>query len=160
MSDWLLAQINVAEALHDLDAPEMLGFVGRLDQINAIADGWPGFVWRFKGEDDAGATNFVLFPDNPRLIVNMSVWRDYDSFSDFVFKSGHLKVMQRRRAWFKTIREATTAMWWIPDGAPMPTPREGWERLQLLREKGPTPAAFPLKHRFAPPSEAPVVSAS
>lgn len=151
MSQWLLAQINIAEALYDIDAPEMLGFTSRLDEINAVADAAPGFVWRL--QSDAGdATDILLFPDRPRLIINMSVWQDFESFSDFVFRSGHIELMKARHTWFMTTREATHAMWWMPLGAPMPTAEEGWDRLCLLRDKGPTPAAFPLSRRYDPPT--------
>ncbi len=152
MTQWQLAQINVATALHDIDGPEMAGFTGRLDEINAIADAAPGFVWRLQS-GEGNATDILLFPDNPRFIVNMSVWRDFESFSDFVFRSGHLELMQARHRWFQVSREPTHAMWWIPAGSAMPTPVEGWERLLLLREQGPTPAAFPLKRRYDPPRD-------
>jgi len=35
----------------DLDDPVMSGFVQRLDEINALADGSKGFVWRFQTEE-------------------------------------------------------------------------------------------------------------
>lgn len=147
---WYLAEVNVSSARFDLDAPEMAGFTGRLDEINAIADSAPGFVWRLQTEA-GNATDVQLFPDRPRLIVNLSVWEDFESLSAFVFRTDHLGLMQARHEWFETDREATFAMWWIPADGPMPSVGEAWERLTLLRERGPTPAAFPLKRRFAVP---------
>ena len=43
---WQLAQINVGTVLYPTDDPRLDGFMSRLDQINAVADDSPGFVWR------------------------------------------------------------------------------------------------------------------
>ena len=49
----------------------MAGFVARLDEINALADAAPGFVWRLQtaGGD---ATSIQAF-DDPKLLFNMSL---------------------------------------------------------------------------------------
>lgn len=43
-----LAQVNIARMKAPLEDPVMAGFVARLDDINALADGSPGFVWRLQ----------------------------------------------------------------------------------------------------------------
>ena len=43
-----IAQVNIARMREPLDNPVMAGFVARLDEINALADGSPGFVWRLQ----------------------------------------------------------------------------------------------------------------
>ena len=48
MSAFHLAQVNIGRMLGPLDGPLMAGFVARLDEINALADESPGFVWRFQ----------------------------------------------------------------------------------------------------------------
>lgn len=151
MSDWVLGQINVGTARYDLDDPRMDGFMSRLDAVNAIAEKSPGFVWRLQS-GQGNATDIVLRPDEPRFIVNMSVWRDFESFEAYVFSEPHLSIMKDRRSWFEKHDGSPYAcMWWQPADAPMPTGEEGLERLALLAEKGPTPAAFPFKKRFAAP---------
>jgi uncharacterized protein DUF3291 len=45
-----IAQVNIARMKAPLDDPLMAGFVGRLDEINALADWSPGFVWRLQTE--------------------------------------------------------------------------------------------------------------
>ena len=40
-------------------------------------------------------------------------------------------------------------LWWIPAGT-IPTIEEAKERLEHLRDHGPTPLAFTFKERFAP----------
>lgn len=87
------------------------------------------------------------------MLVNMSVWESVEALADFVYRSGHLDVMRRRREWATLMLEAHMCLWWIPAGA-IPTLDEAVDRLDHLREHGPTPRAFTFKQRFAP-SEAP-----
>ena len=47
-SAYHLAQVNIARMLAPLDSAIMADFVARLDAINALADGSPGFVWRYQ----------------------------------------------------------------------------------------------------------------
>ena len=46
MGGYHVAQVNIGRILEELDHPVMAGFVNRLDEINALADRSPGFVWR------------------------------------------------------------------------------------------------------------------
>ena len=41
-----LAQINVAKLLYAMDDPRLVGFIDKLERINAIAESSQGFVWR------------------------------------------------------------------------------------------------------------------
>ena len=45
-----IAQVNIARMNAPLDDPIMEGFVARLDEINALADRSPGFVWRLQND--------------------------------------------------------------------------------------------------------------
>jgi hypothetical protein len=56
MNTFHIAQINVARMRGALEDPVMRGFVARLDEINALADGSPGFVWRLQ-TDPGNATS-------------------------------------------------------------------------------------------------------
>jgi hypothetical protein len=48
MSAFHIAQVNIGRMKGSLDGPVMAGFVARLDEINALADSGPGFVWRLQ----------------------------------------------------------------------------------------------------------------
>jgi|GEM_PF-1266039 len=48
MTNLYVAQINIGRIKAALDDPLMAGFVARLDEINALADRSPGFVWRLQ----------------------------------------------------------------------------------------------------------------
>jgi hypothetical protein len=73
MAAFHLAQINVARLVAPLDSPQLAGFVSRLDEVNALADGAPGFVWRLTVDGGNDATAVPIYEDD-KIIVNMSVW--------------------------------------------------------------------------------------
>ncbi len=123
-------------------------FLAALDPINALADDAPGFVWRLQ-TDDGNATSIRAFEDE-RMILNMSAWESVQDVMQFVYRSGHVEVMQRRREWFERI-PMHMVLWWVPAGH-LPSVDEALDRLAHLREHGPTPYAFTFKAHF--PAEA------
>ncbi|HET9473393.1 MAG TPA: DUF3291 domain-containing protein [Steroidobacteraceae bacterium] len=147
MSNYQLAQLNIAALKAPLDSPELKDFVDNLDRINALAEGSPGFVWRLKG-DGNDATS--LRPLGEEVIVNMSVWRDVAALRDYVYRSSHVEVMRRRREWFSRMAEAYMVLWWVPAGH-QPTISEAVERLTLLRQQGPTAQGFTFAEAFSAP---------
>lgn len=56
MKDHYLAQLNIGQAIDTMDSATMKGFVDRLDEINALADNSPGFVWRLQTEEGDATT--------------------------------------------------------------------------------------------------------
>ena len=146
MAEHHLAELNIAHMKYPLDAPEMTGFVERLDDINRLADQAPGFVWRLQTE--AGdATSIDYF--GPDYLVNLSVWEDIDSLHRYVYRSAHAEVMKQRHDWFERMTENYIVLWWVPAGY-RPSIEEAGERLARLRRDGPGAYAFTLKQRFAP----------
>ena len=143
-----LAQLNVAHALAPLDTPLLADFVAKLDEINALADAAPGFVWRLQSE--SGNATDIRHDSDPNLIVNMSVWQSAETLFEYVYKTAHTQVMARRREWFARPQQAFQVLWWVPAGT-TPTVEEGLERLAHLQAHGPTPHAFTFKQRFAAP---------
>ncbi|MER5847339.1 DUF3291 domain-containing protein [Streptomyces sp. NPDC002012] len=146
-----LAQVNTARLRFPLDSPELKDFVDALDPVNAVADQAAGFVWRLQSET-GNATDVPVFGDT-WLIVNMSVWRDTDALTAFMYQGQHRELLARRREWFERVEEAMTALWWVPAGV-RPTVRDAEERLLHLREHGPTERAFTLRKSFPPPTAA------
>ncbi len=149
-----LAQINIAQALAEMDDPIMHGFVSRLDEINALADDAPGFVWRLQ-TGDGDALSLRVF-DDPMLIINMSVWENVETLKTFTYKTMHVQVFKERKTWFTKLGRPHLAMWWVPAGH-IPTLDEAKEKLELIAERGPTPKAFTFSKVFAPPTAEPVV---
>jgi hypothetical protein len=152
-STWQLAQINVAKMIGDnIDHPTMKNFVAQLDEVNSLAEGSPGFVWRLK-DDKNNATNFNPYNDG-RIIVNLSVWEALDDLLNFVYHGRHAEVLRSRRDWFVNFGRPFTAMWYIPAGH-IPTVEEAMHRLEMLQLNGPTSFAFDFKTKFPKPLEGP-----
>ena len=140
----LLAQANVARLRHPWDDPRMAEFVAAFDAVNALAERSPGFVWRHRA-----AGGHATVDDDPLLLINLSVWRTYQSLHDFTYRTRHGHFTRRRREWFDPVAQPNTVLWWIPPG-PFPTPADALNRLRLLRRYGPQPQAFGLRSRFGP----------
>ena len=147
-----LAQVNVGVPLEPLTSERLRGFVDMLEPVNALADSAAGFVWRLQTED-GDATALRPSDDEPDLIINLSVWTSVETLADFVYRSAHAEVMRGRRQWFVPMREAFTAVWWIPAGT-LPTMPEAMARLDLLRRSGPGRQAFTLQRPFPRPDAA------
>lgn len=150
MSRYHLAQLNIARLLAPLDSPQLAGFVGRLAEINALADAAPGFVWRFQTED--GDATAVRPFDDEWLLVNFSVWTGPEALHAFVYRTQHVEVMRQRREWFEHLEQPYLVLWWVPEGH-LPTVAEAIGRLEQLRREGPGPAAFTFRERFPAPDE-------
>ena len=150
---WHLAQLNLGLFKEPLDSPLMAPFADALDRINEIAEQSSGFVWRLT-DDDGGSSSYVEVPgeSNPFMASNLSVWTDIDSLRDFMFKTDHASFMRQRRDWFQHVEEPMTVGWWIPAGT-IPTLVEAIERLEALRQNGPSDAAFPLTRHIPPAPE-------
>jgi hypothetical protein len=142
-----LAQINIANSRAARDDEIMKGFVDRLAEINGLADGSPGFVWRLQTEE-GDATEIQAF-DDPLLLVNMSVWESIDALKSYVYKSLHVELIQDRDAWFKKMQKSHQALWWIPAGH-TPSIEEAKAKLEYLEANGPSEVAFTFARSFEP----------
>ena len=144
-----LAQINIAKAQDSMASKIMKGFADRLDEINALADKSPGFIWRLQTEE-GDATSIQAYDDS-LLLINMSVWEDIESLKTFVYKSLHVELIQDRDAWFNKMLNVHQALWWIPAGH-LPDIAEGKTKLDHLQQHGPGKAAFTFARPQKPQS--------
>lgn len=138
---WRIAQINVARFRLPRDHPANADFEAALDEVNALAEAAPGFVWRMAGEGDS---------DDPELTINMTVWESIDHLAAFAYRNlTHRTVMRRRRDWFVEM-PAYLALWWIEAGR-TPSLQEGMAKLESIARLGPTGEAFDFRTPFPPP---------
>jgi hypothetical protein len=137
----------------------MAEFMALLDPVNAVADASPGFVWRLQTEE-GNATALRPYEDD-RMIVNMSVWESIEDLAAFVYRSGHVDVMRRRREWFEPMKPYMV-LWWVPPAGcpPWRRPRSAWRICAITaRRRTPSPSrrASPrqVEHLIArpPPAE-------
>jgi hypothetical protein len=154
-----LAQVNIGHMVAPLNDPQMAGFVARLDEINALADASPGFVWRLQ-TPEGNATAVQAFEDE-LILFNLSVWTSLDDLSRYVYasESNHREVLKQRRRWFQRFDGPYMALWWIPQDH-LPTVEEAKERLASLETAGATQYAFSFKKPFPPPEESTIEAIS
>jgi hypothetical protein len=149
---WHLAQLNVGRLLAPLESETLAGFVSALEPINALADGHPGFVWRL--QTDAGDATSIRPTEDDLFLINMSVWSSLETLRAFVYTTAHVGVLRQRRAWFERSVTSHMVLWWVPAGH-IPTIEEALERLERLRQDGPTAAAFTFRAPFEPQASGP-----
>lgn len=142
-----LAQLNIARLLEPLESPRLADFVAALDEVNAVADSAPGFVWRLQSES-GNATDIRPWGDD--VIVNMSVWESVEALRAYVYDPAHAAVLRRRRDWFSALGAPHLVLWWLPVGH-LPDLDEAHARLELLERVGPSVEAFTLRSPFAVP---------
>jgi hypothetical protein len=146
---WHLAQLNIGRLRAEVDDPSVAEFMANLDPINALAEASPGFVWRLQ-TDEGNATAIRAFPDDPLMVLNLSVWESIEALADFAYRSAHTPFLRRRGEWFQRLGEAYLVLWWIPAGT-VPTVDDALARLGHLKSFGPSPEAFTFRQPFPRP---------
>ena len=142
-----LAQVNIATLRAPLDHPSIRGFADRLEEINALADGAPGFVWRLQTE--AGDATALRPYDDERVLVNLTVWQSVQALQQFVYRSDHVQLLRQRAQWFHRPTTAIYALWWIEAGT-LPSVDDAKRRLERLQAVGDSPEAFSFARLFPP----------
>jgi hypothetical protein len=138
-----IAHFNVARLLHHPSDPRVHEFTSNTQRVNAVAERSPGFVWRLS---DAAATvtdsgGYQAVAGDPRLAVSMSVWTGLEAFRFFVHKTVHGGFLRRREAWFEPWEGPNYVIWPVAEGV-IPDLAEGWRRLDLLKQNGPSAEAY------------------
>lgn len=143
-----LANMNIARFRYEPDDPRLADFVDNLAHINGLGERTEGFVWRLK--DDSDNAMAIRAWEDPRIILNLSVWESPEALQRFAYRSEHVQFFRRRLEWFEPHDGPAMALWWVPMGE-MPTPQEARSRLEHLMAHGPSLHAFTFRDRFAPP---------
>ncbi|MHA1190029.1 MAG: DUF3291 domain-containing protein, partial [Alphaproteobacteria bacterium] len=133
-----LAQLNIARWQYRADDPRAADFINNVERINGLAERSDGFVWRLSDESEFGSVPLLA---DPALIATMSVWESPEMLEKFVWQTVHKKFYNRKGEWFAPMGEAHFVMWWVDQGH-HPTAQEAADRLQYLREHGPSDHAF------------------
>ena len=151
MSNYHLAQVNIGRIRAPLESAQMAGFVARLEEINALADPSPGFVWRL--QTPAGdATYLRPYEHDDRILINMSVWESVEALKQFVYRTSHAELIRQRHEWFEKFAGVYLALWWVPVGH-TPGVDEAKKRIAWLEQHGETQFAFTFKKIFQPDEE-------
>lgn len=131
---------NIAHPRAPLDDPLMGGFMERVDEIDNLAHGWPGFVTQPTLPDEG-----QHFP--APLLVNVSVWASMEPLRAYTLTGEHARMLDRRAEWFVQSERPTYVLYWAPADEPV-TEAAIKRRLDHLIQHGPTPYAFDFKKPF------------
>lgn len=143
-----LAQANIALLRAPTADASNAAYVARLDEMNALADASPGFVWRYL-TDSRDPSQREL--DDPLVLFNMSVWTSLDALHAYTYRTRHAEVYAARKTWFDEPEAKTglarMACWWVCEGE-RPTVADAKARLASVKQNGPTAFAFTFKVSF------------
>lgn len=141
-----IAQVNIARMRWDASDPRMAGFVDNIARMNALAERFPGFLWRMT---DGSADRLFALGD-PRMTVTVSAWESVEAVRAFAHRTVHARFLGRRAEWFEPLAPRPhLAFWPIAPGA-WPTAREAMDRLALLEAEGPSARVFGFEGPPAP----------
>ena len=143
-----LAQVNIGRTKGLPDSEVMQGFMAALDEINALAEATPGFIWRL--QSDSGNAMDIRAFDDPYLAINLSVWRDVESLFGYTYQSAHTDFLKRRKEWFEPFDSAHACLWWVPAGR-RPTMAEAKERLDHFDKHGSSVFSFSFRESYSAP---------
>jgi hypothetical protein len=135
-----LAQLNIGRLRHEIGDPRVADFVDNLALVNGLAERAPGFVWRYQ-DGTGNATDTRPYEDDPRMIINLSVWENVEALERFVWQTLHKRFYGRRTEWFERLEGPYFVMWWVAAGH-QPTVTEAVGRLDRLKVHGPSDQAF------------------
>ncbi len=145
-----LAQINIGRLVAPIDDPKIAEFVAQLEPINALADSAPGFVWRL--QSSSGNATDIPYSDDPKMMVNMSVWESLEALRNYAYRSDHARVLRDRAKWFEKLDKPIYCLWWVPAGH-RPTVAEGRQRMEHYQTHGATPYSFWFSQHFPQPAD-------
>ena len=147
-SAYQLAQINITRMKFLIEDLRMADFVAALDEVNALADPSPGFIWR--QQSPAGNSTAIRACDDPLMLGNISVWESMALLKEYTYQGMPGRIFARRQTWFDKIDGVQLAAWWVPRGT-IPTIADGKARLNTLALVGETIDAFSFKNPFPAP---------
>ena len=147
-----LAQINIAKLIAPLEDPLIKEFRESIDFVNQVGSESPGFLWIYKADDGSSSSYEENLYEDPLIVVNYTLWENYESLHHFVFNTVHSYFLKNRKRWFSKLEQPHVAMWWVPAGT-IPTIEDAKEKLAQLEKNGPGPEVFTMRKRYSATGE-------
>ena len=129
-----LVHANLATARTSFDDPIMKDFVDRVEEIDGLAQGWPGFIAQPVLPDEG-----LHYPEP--FLLNISVWESVESLRKYTYMSQHADMLKRREEWFLQSIRPAYVLYWSPAWE-TPSEKEIKGRFEYLQLHGSTPYAF------------------
>jgi hypothetical protein len=135
-----LVHANIATARASFDDPLMKDFVERIEEIDALAQSWPGFIAQPALPDEG-----EIYQEP--ILLNVSIWDSIKKLEEFTYASRHTDLLMRRAEWFVPSDQPAYVLYWSPAGE-LPTEKEIKQRHEYLYQHGATPFAFTFDASF------------
>jgi hypothetical protein len=137
-----IAQMNWGRMKYPADDPRLTEFLNSLQEVYRLAEIHRGFLWRIPDETIASKLKASGF-DN-RISATVSLWRSLDDLQDYTFQSLHGVYLKRTSEWFEPVEGPQLVVWDVDENA-RPSFFEAWERLQNLKQNGPSERGYGWK---------------
>jgi hypothetical protein len=139
-------------------------FVEATPDVFTAAEAAPGFIARAVRPDpdrppfgqEYGAWGIFAVPrfydggSSPGSITvaaTLSLWAGMDVVRAFAYTGRHKSALGLRWAWFRKGEWPTYVMWWVENGD-IPTWKQASDKLEMLKDIGPTAEAFNFRTSF------------
>lgn len=126
----------------DRDKPEVAEFANAVPSVFALAERSEGFVWRADASISAEAqADRDAYSTEADVAVTLSVWQDVERLRHYVYNTLHGRFYRRKSEWFLPPGQPMMVLWNVEEDV-RPTFAEARERLDHLRQHGPSAFAF------------------
>jgi len=134
-----LAEFNIGKLKFDVGDSRLESYIHATEIVNRVAERSPGFVWKY--ETDIGGRVPKIVDNDPRIVLNLSIWTDGESLKNFVWNTLHKKIYLRQDEWFEPLDKESMVLWNIKEGH-LTDLDDAIKRLEMLRSNGPTDFAY------------------
>ena len=134
-----IAQMNWGKLRFSLEDIRMAEFTKSLDKVYQLAESHPGFIWRIP--DNQSELQLADLGFDKLISSTVSVWDNLGSLKDYTYNSIHGVYLKRSSEWFKIIDGPQLVIWDVKKNN-QPTFKEAFERLDYLKNNGPSDFAY------------------
>ena len=120
----------------------MIEFSKSLNEVYGLAENHPGFIWRISDNQSALQLSDLGF--DKLISSTVSAWKDIESLEDYTYNSLHGLYLKRSSEWFQKIDGPQLVIWNVENDN-QPTFKELFDRLEHLKNNGPTDYAYVWK---------------
>ena len=134
-----IAQMNWGKLRFSLEDIRMAEFTKSLVKVYQLAESHPGFIWRIP--DNQSELQLADLGFDKLISSTVSVWDNLGSLKDYTYNSIHGVYLKRSSEWFKIIDGPQLVIWDVKKNN-QPTFKEAFERLDYLKNNGPSDFAY------------------
>ena len=134
-----IAQMNWGKLKFSIEDKRMIEFAESLNEVYILAENHSGFIWRISDKESESQLSDLGF--DKLISSTVSVWKDIESLKDYTYNSLHGFYLKRNLEWFKKIDGPKLVIWNV-ENHEKPTFKESFDRLQYLKDNGPSDYAY------------------